>query len=80
MSLHACIPSLCGMLVYNEDTSRVTRITPVGISLSESSLVKKMGGVFDVRREFTGFGFQVTVDKFKYRLSLRRVIRGKTLA
>ena len=40
-SLHACIPSLFGMLVYRDDTSRVTRIAPVGISLSELSLVKK---------------------------------------
>ena len=39
-SLHACISSLCGMFVYNKDTSRVTRIAPVGISLSEFSLVK----------------------------------------
>ena len=40
-SLPACIPSLFGMLVYRDDTSRVTRIAPVGISLSELSLVKK---------------------------------------
>ena len=34
-SLHACIPSLYNMLGYREATSRITRIAPVGISLSE---------------------------------------------
>ena len=31
-SLHARIPSLCGMLVYRDAASKVTRIAPVGIS------------------------------------------------
>ena len=40
-SLRACIPSLCGMLVYRDATSRVKRIAPVGISLSESSRIHR---------------------------------------
>jgi len=72
-SLHACISSLCGMLVYRDATSRVTRIAPGEISLSELSLVKKwvVSLIYDGSLGASGFRWWST-DIFRY--SLSRVI------
>ena len=40
-SLHAWMPSECGILVYNEVTSRVTRIESAGKLLRVLSLLRK---------------------------------------
>ena len=48
--LHASMPSVVGMFVYKDDTSRVTSKTLGGMS-PKSLLVEEMGGVLYIGRQ-----------------------------
>ena len=61
----ASSPSLCGMLVYKEETSSVTRIAFSGRGAEILQLEKKVGRVFDVGWQCLYKRLQVIINKFR---------------